>query len=116
MILIIISPMTTCMNKTTKKLDNNVIKALTLVCDSAKEDIDGFVWLTHTADYSRFPGSLRVICVFASVAQLIAAQVQGADQRLIQQSLFTAGILLKNAKQHVTFDSEESGAEARWLS
>ena len=119
MILLIISPMTTRMNKTTKKLDNNVIKALTLVCDSAKGDIEGFVWLTHTADYSRFPGSLRVICVFALDAQLIAAQAQGLDQRLIkdiQQSLFTAGILFKKAKQHVTFDSEESGAEARWLS
>ena len=107
------------MNKTTKKLDNNVIKALTLVCDSAKEDIDGFVWLTHTADYSRFPGSLRVICVFATDTQLVAEQAQGADQRLIQdvqQTLFKAGVLLKNAKHHVAFDTEESGAEARWLS
>ena len=72
------------MNKTTKKLDNNVIKALTLVCDSAKEDIDGFVWLTHTADYSRFPGSLRVICVFATDTQLVAAQAQGADITTIE--------------------------------
>ncbi|MDG1122564.1 MAG: Fis family transcriptional regulator [Glaciecola sp.] len=106
------------MSKTTKKLDNNVIKALTIVCEAAKAQIDGFVWLTHTADYSRFPGSLKIICVFATDAQMTRAQSQSADQRLIQdvqQTLFKAGILLKNAKQHVTFDTEESGAEARWL-
>lgn len=107
------------MNKTTKKLDNNVIKALTIVCEAAKAQIDGFVWLTHTADYSRFPGSLKVICVFSTDAQIAVAQSQGADQRLIQdiqQTLFKYGVLLKNAKHHVTFDSEESGAEVRWLS
>ncbi|MGK0307021.1 MAG: hypothetical protein ACI8UG_002783, partial [Gammaproteobacteria bacterium] len=46
------------MNKTVKKLDNNVIKALTIVCENAKQDIVGFEWLTHSANYANFPGSL----------------------------------------------------------
>jgi len=33
------------MNKTVKKLDNNVVKALTIACEMAKQDTVGFEWL-----------------------------------------------------------------------
>jgi len=49
------------MRKTDKKLDNQLIKLLTEVCETALEDFSGFQWLTHIVDYSNFPKSLKVI-------------------------------------------------------
>ncbi|MGY0565821.1 MAG: Fis family transcriptional regulator, partial [Paraglaciecola chathamensis] len=67
------------MQKTVKKLDNNVIKALTIVCEQAKQEVPGFEWITHTASYNRFPGSLAVICVFDTQASIEQAQAQQLD-------------------------------------
>ena len=99
------------MNKTVKKLDNNVIKALTAVCEQAKQEMAGFEWLTHSADYSNFPGSLVVTCVFDTQDSLDNMQVQQQDQWLrktIHKQLLKAGILLKDARRNVFFDSEEA--------
>ncbi|RTE85864.1 MULTISPECIES: hypothetical protein [Gammaproteobacteria] len=52
------------MKKTDKKTDNQIIKALTEVCERAKFETSGFVWLTHAVDYNRFPQSLKVTLVF----------------------------------------------------
>ena len=52
------------LTKTTKKLDNNICKALTVACESALHDFDGFSWLTHRVDYTNFPASLMITCVF----------------------------------------------------
>lgn len=52
------------MLKSHRKLDNQIIKALTQVCEDAKSDSQGFEWLTHTVDYRRFPQSLQVTLVF----------------------------------------------------
>ena len=99
------------MKKTVKKLDDNVIKALTKACETAKESIAGFEWLTHTANYDNFPGSLTVICVFDNDQSLNNATVKEEDiylRKLIHSNLLKAGILLKDARKHVRFDSEES--------
>lgn len=99
------------MNKTVKKLDQNVIKALTIVCESAKLEVTGFEWLTHSANYANFPASLVVTCVFDTNQSLEAAKLAQQDQSLrkqIQQQLLKAGILLKDARRHVLFDSEEA--------
>lgn len=52
------------MRKTDKKTDNAIIRALTEVCEHAKDEHAGFEWLTHEADYRRFPQSLNVTLVF----------------------------------------------------
>ncbi|MDF2176912.1 Fis family transcriptional regulator [Aliiglaciecola sp. CAU 1673] len=101
------------MNKTIKKLDDNVVKALTLACEAAKGYAPGFTWLTHTASYERFPGSLVVTCVFDTQAQLQEAIEEGLDKKLrqeIQGRLLRAGIRLKDARQNVRLDSEEACA------
>lgn len=106
------------MNKTIKKLDNNLCQALTRVCEQAKLDIPGFVWVTHTADYARFPSSLKITCVFETDADLCNAIVLQHDEQLIktiQQTLLKAGVLLKRAKNQVVFDTEEAGAVQRLL-
>ena len=99
------------MKKTVKKLDNNVIKALTIVCEAFKDKEVGFEWLTHTADYANFPGSLIVTCVFKSNIDLQNAKNNQVDIEIrtqIQKQLFKAGVLLKDAKRHVCFDTEEA--------
>jgi hypothetical protein len=53
------------MRKTDKKTDQQIVRALTAVCESAKDDVEGFEWLTHEVDYQRFPESLQVTLAFA---------------------------------------------------
>jgi hypothetical protein len=99
------------MKKTIKKLENNLVQALTGACEQAKVNIQGFDWLTHTADYANFPGSLHVRCIFDTEISLKAVQDSGRDIdmiKLIHTALLKAGILLKNPKQHITFDTEQA--------
>ncbi|MCK7459775.1 hypothetical protein [Idiomarina aminovorans] len=52
------------MRKTDKKLEREIIRELTQVCETAKFEHEGFSWLTHEVDYQRFPQSLKVTLVF----------------------------------------------------
>lgn len=52
------------MRKTDKKRESQIIRELTQLCETAKVEHEGFVWLTHEVDYQRFPASLTVILVF----------------------------------------------------
>jgi hypothetical protein len=99
------------LNKTTQKIDNNVCKALTIACEEFTTEVDGFCWLTHRANYTNFPASLIVTCVFDIDAEVITAKAQKVDDRLrdvIQQQLLKVGIVLKNVRHNVHLDSEES--------
>lgn len=99
------------MNKTIKKLDNNVVKALTLACETAKLWDIGFVWLTHTARYEHFPGSLMITCVFNSDSDIHALTDYENDKKLrqlIQKQLLKVGVKVQDIRRHVCFDSEES--------
>ena len=51
-------------SKTQKKIDNNIRLALTDACEQLLDTIPGFQWLTHQANYSNFPASLLITCVF----------------------------------------------------
>ncbi|WP_113907606.1 hypothetical protein [Aliidiomarina celeris] len=52
------------MRKSDKKLENEIIRRLTEVCEAMKPQLEGFVWLTHEVNYQRFPQSLLVTLVF----------------------------------------------------
>ncbi|MDV6316690.1 hypothetical protein [Idiomarina sp. HP20-50] len=52
------------MRKTDKKLEREIIRELTKVCEAAKFEHEGFIWLTHEVNYQRFPQSLKVTLVF----------------------------------------------------
>jgi hypothetical protein len=98
------------MKKTVKKLDNNVIRALTVACESAKEKVPGFEWLTHSASYDRFPGSLVVTCVFDNNDSYNSACEEKLDLylcSLIQKQLLKVGIVLKTSRNLVQFDNEQ---------
>lgn len=102
------------MRKSDKKIDNNIRKALTNVCQSALEDIEGLQWLTHSVNFSSFPESLLITCVFDSNINLKNYLTSSQDNYLvcaIESELATIGIKLKNKSKQILLDSEESCAE-----
>nr|WP_136251797.1 Fis family transcriptional regulator [Ningiella ruwaisensis] len=99
------------MKKTIKKLDNNVVKALTKVCERLKDKNPHFLWLTHTADYANFPNSLLVYFVFSDRNAVSEFNCSDEKDRVIKHmhsELLKAGVLLKQPKRHVFVDSEEA--------
>ncbi len=99
------------MRKSDKKLDNQIIKALTEVCHHALEDIDGFQWLTHTVNFDNVEQSLKVTCVFDSNRQLADYAKSNNKNYLVQliaSKLANIGLKLSNVNNQVELDSEES--------
>lgn len=99
------------LSKTNQKIDNNVCKALTIACESSLHDVSGFVWLTHRANYTNFPASLVITCVFSTNEEISEMKAQQQDEILrssIQKQLLKIGVVVKNIKQSVRFDSEEA--------
>ena len=99
------------LSKTNQKIDNNVCKALTVACESSLHDVAGFVWLTHRANYTNFPASLVITCVFNTDEEVAAMKTQQQDEVLrlsIHKQLLKVGVVVKNIKQCVRFDSEEA--------
>jgi hypothetical protein len=99
------------MKKSAKKIDNAVREALTDVCEVALDEVTGFKWITHFANYSSFPGSLSVVCVFDTNNDLSSALNTLKDDylcNLIKEKLSAADIHIKDMKQHVSFDTEEA--------
>lgn len=99
------------LSKTNQKIDNNVCKALTIACESSLHEITGFVWLTHRANYTNFPASLVVTCIFNTEEEVEAMKAQQQDEVLrltIQKQLLKVGVVVKNIKQCVRFDSEQA--------
>jgi hypothetical protein len=72
------------LTKTNKKIDANICKALTLACDFSMHQIRGFLWLTHRVNYTNFPASLVVTCVFSSEQDIAAAHKKELDKVLRQ--------------------------------
>jgi hypothetical protein len=99
------------LSKTNQKIDNNVCKALTIACESSLHEIAGFVWLTHRANYTNFPTSLVITCVFNTNEEVALMKEQQLDDTLrntIQKQLLKIGVVVKNIKQCVRFDSEQA--------
>lgn len=98
-------------SKTQKRIDNTIRLALTDACEQFLETTPGFVWLTHQANYSDFPASLMITCVFdTGVSQQQAGENGGTKemQKLIQAKLLKIGVKLKAPKQQIIFDNEQS--------
>lgn len=99
------------MRKTDKKIDNNLRIVLTEVCEIALKEVTGFQWLTHLVDYSNFPKSLQVVCIFDTNENLSMFMQQSSKKSLIsliEKKLASIDIRLKNIKNHVLFDTEAS--------
>jgi hypothetical protein len=99
------------LSKTNQKIDNNVCKALTIACESSLHDVAGFVWLTHRANYTNFPASLVITCVFNTDEEIEAMKVLQQNDTMIatiQKQLLKVGVVVKNIKKSVHFDSEQA--------
>jgi hypothetical protein len=99
------------LTKTTQKLDNNICKALTIACENSLHKIAGFCWLTHRANYTNFPASLIVTCVFNTeedIEIMKANDLATGFKQDIQTQLLKIGVILKNMNQNIHFDSEEA--------
>ena len=99
------------MKKTDKKIENTLVKSLTEVCDTALKDIAGFEWITHVVNFSHFPKSLVIICVFdtnESMANVISCQKDETLRQLIKEKLGSVNIHLNDINEHVVFDTEEA--------
>ena len=102
------------MRKTDKKREKAITAALTDVCTIALAEVQGFRWLTHRVNYTSFPDSLHVVCVFDKRSNLTAAISHHQDQflrSLISEKLSAAGIQFNNSRRKVSFDTEEACRE-----
>jgi hypothetical protein len=71
----------------------------------------GFEWLTHSADYANFPASLVVTCVFDNNQALQEAIAKNQDKDIrksVQRRLLKVGILLKDVRRNVCFETEQA--------
>lgn len=50
------------------RIERRLIATLTDACEAAKAEIQGFTWLTHTADLNALAATLNVIWVFDTEA------------------------------------------------
>ncbi|WP_191601196.1 Fis family transcriptional regulator [Marinomonas algicola] len=97
------------MRKTDKKRENQIRMALTEVCEASLKSFSGFQWLTHLVDYSHFPNSLNVVCIFDTNDHLDRFMVTQQQElaHLIQKKLFEIDVVLKKIDSHITYDTEE---------
>jgi len=75
------------------------------------QELAGFQWLTHTVDYSNFPQSLKVICVFDSKEHLqeyLQSEKKNLLYDLIEAEFKQLNIPLRNLSKHVIYDTEET--------
>ncbi|MEW6989724.1 Fis family transcriptional regulator [Colwelliaceae bacterium 6441] len=99
------------LTKTTQKLDNNICKALTIACEESLHTIEGFCWLTHRANYTNFPASLVVTCVFETqrdIENIKESPLATSFKKNIQKQLLKVGVIIKNMDKNIHFDSEEA--------
>jgi len=99
------------MRKSDKKMENRIRIALTDVCETALKDIDGFQWLTHVVNYSSFPESLKVVCVFDTNENLSICMSNGRASELaslIQKKLGEIDVNIKHMSSQITYDTEEN--------
>lgn len=91
------------------RIERRLIATLTEACETAKAEIKGFVWLTHTADLNALTDTLKVTWVFETLADKKLAQANAKARifELTGNALFEADIDVKPSDQTVRFDSEE---------
>jgi len=104
------------MRKSDKKIDNQIRAILTELCESYFESIEGFKWLTHIVNYSNFPNSFKVICIFEQkndIEQfLLLTSTANVNKNkvltILNNKLVSAGIKITKFDKLMKFDDEQS--------
>ena len=91
------------------RIERRLITTLTDACETAKGEIKGFTWLTHTADLNAFTQTLKVTWVFETLTDKKLAQASAKARifELTAIALIEANIDVKPSDHTVRFDSEE---------
>lgn len=91
------------------RIERRLIATLTQACETAKAEIKGFNWLTHTADLNALPATLKVIWVFETEADKTLALTHAKARifELTATALREADIDLPPSDRWVRFDSEQ---------
>jgi len=63
------------------RIERRLVTTLTDACETAKSEMKGFTWLTHTADLNALAQTLKVTWVFETLADKNLAQA-GAKARV----------------------------------
>lgn len=90
-------------------IERELIRTLTLACETAKSEIVGFQWLTHDVDYQHFPQSLVVTWVFDSEASKARALASPDKARMLALTLAAfdeVGISVSSIVDYVAFSVE----------
>ncbi|WP_275545754.1 MULTISPECIES: hypothetical protein [unclassified Pseudomonas] len=90
-------------------IERELIRALTLACETAKSEVVGFQWLTHDVDYEQFPQSLVVTWVFDTEANKARALASADKARMLALTLAAfdeVGISVSRIADHVAFSVE----------
>lgn len=99
------------MRKSDKKIENQIRDVLTDVCEGTLKGFDGFLWVTHTVNFSSFPQSLKIVCVF-DTNQDRTNFLEGSGQQkvgvVVQSAFNQVGIKLKNPDKHISYDTQEN--------
>jgi hypothetical protein len=99
------------MRKSDKKIENQIRDVLTDVCEGTLKGFDGFLWVTHTVNFSSFPQSLKIVCVF-DTNQGRTNFLEGSGQQkvaaVVQSAFNQVGIKLKNPDKHISYDTQEN--------
>ena len=106
------------MRKTDKKKEQQLITALTDVCENVLKNYYGFQWITHLVNYANFPHSLKIICVFdthdaiaAFKEKMLSIDTQENISFIINKKLLETGINIKNINNHISYEIENKNAD-----
>ncbi|WP_439885372.1 hypothetical protein ACTACK_07140 [Pseudomonas syringae] len=91
------------------RIERRLITTLNEACETAKGEIEGFTWLTHTADLNALSETLKVVWVFETLADKKLARTKAKARifELTSIALNEADIDLNLSDRYVCFDSEE---------
>ncbi|POF43328.1 hypothetical protein B0D71_00470 [Pseudomonas laurylsulfativorans] len=91
------------------RIERRLITTLTEACETAKGEIKGFSWLTHTANLNALAETLKVTWVFETLTDQRLAQTTARARiyDLTTLAFNEANIDLSASEHSVYFDSEE---------
>lgn len=91
------------------RLERRLVATLTEACETAKAEITGFTWLTHTVEPASLSETLKITWVFDTLAEKKLAQIDFKARifALTATALNEANINLILSERNVRFDSEE---------
>tara|TARA_B100001063_G_scaffold201968_1_gene195571 strand:+ start:58 stop:345 length:288 start_codon:yes stop_codon:yes gene_type:complete len=87
------------MTKTQKQLDKRIRQQLTLACEQIKDNVEGFSYLTHSADLNNLASKFTVSCYFIDAIALEQAKQNNQLDYIVQlicNALASLNIHIKN--------------------